>query len=155
MLLRNISRETHSFKHKILQFSINLLGFTYKMPENIKIGTLGENIAEKYLKNKGFLVISRNYREKWGEIDIVCKKGQTFHFVEVKSVSQGTYSDLPDKHRPEDMLHQNKAKRLRRVIETYIDRNLIKEDFVCDLITVRIDQEKMTARVAMFENIIF
>ena len=52
-----------------------------------KIGDRGEEIACKYLENKGFSIIERNYWRPWGEIDIVAKKGSILSFVEVKSVS--------------------------------------------------------------------
>src|SRR3989344_1433641 len=65
-----------------------------------KIGQIGENIAVRHLKKLGFKILDRNYRKKWGEIDIVAeidKAGSIFqkflhpkkilHFIEVKSVS--------------------------------------------------------------------
>jgi len=55
-----------------------------------KIGELGEKIAEKFLKNKGFKIVDRNYTRKWGEIDIITKKGTKLHFIEVKTVSRIT-----------------------------------------------------------------
>lgn len=42
--------------------------------EHIEIGKFGEAIACKYLKSKGYKIIERNFRKKWGEIDIICKK---------------------------------------------------------------------------------
>lgn len=43
------------------------------MNNNIKIGNLGENIACNFLEKKGFKIIERNYRKKWGEIDIIAQ----------------------------------------------------------------------------------
>ncbi|MDP3764699.1 MAG: YraN family protein [bacterium] len=43
-------------------------------PQHLKVGKAGEDIACKYLKNKGYKIIERNFRRKWGEIDIVCLK---------------------------------------------------------------------------------
>lgn len=125
-------------------------------PINLKIGSLGEDIAVKYLINKGFSIILRNYREKWGEIDIICVKNGVTHFVEVKSVSRITPEDhgSNDLHRPEDNLHGNKAKRLRRVIETYLASNITDNDFVCDLITVKIDSSSKIAKVSHIQDII-
>jgi len=51
--------------------------------KHISIGRLGEDIATGYLKNRGFHIITRNYRKKWGEIDIIAKKDNVLHFVEV------------------------------------------------------------------------
>ena len=43
-----------------------------------------EEIASRYLKRKGYKVIERNYRTRFGEIDIVARKGRVLVFVEVK-----------------------------------------------------------------------
>jgi len=57
-----------------------------------KIGNLGEKIAERYLKKKGYQILEKNYINKFvsgpqkGEIDIIVKKNDTIIFVEVKSL---------------------------------------------------------------------
>ena len=69
-----------------------------------KIGQIGENLAVRHLKNLGFKILDRNYRKKWGEIDIIAeidKASSIFqkflhpkkilHFIEVKSVSAETF----------------------------------------------------------------
>lgn len=66
--------------------------FSKEPTDKQKLGALGEDIACKYLENNGYRVIERNYLKKWGEIDIIAKKGNKIHFVEVKAVSR----DLPD-----------------------------------------------------------
>jgi len=48
-------------------------------------GKEGEDIACKYLIEKGYLVIERNYRGKNGEIDIIARDGNVIVFIEVKS----------------------------------------------------------------------
>jgi len=53
--------------------------------ETYKIGRIGENVFCKHLENKGFKIIERNYRQKWGEIDVIGKKDGILHFFEVKS----------------------------------------------------------------------
>jgi len=52
-----------------------------------KIGDLGEKIICNYLKDNGFDIIERNYQKPWGEIDIIVKKQEVIHFVEVKTVT--------------------------------------------------------------------
>ena len=124
-------------------------------PKNIQIGRIGEDIAVKFLKNRGFTIIERNFWRKWGEIDVICETNGVIHFVEVKSVSQEEYLQyLEDGHRPEDNLHSNKAKRLRRVIETYIEEKSVDSDYVVDLITIRLDKVNYTAHVEILEDII-
>ncbi|TSC70571.1 MAG: putative endonuclease [Parcubacteria group bacterium Gr01-1014_46] len=62
--------------------------FSKEPTDKQKIGQIGEDDACKYLTGLGYKVIERNYLKKWGEIDIVVKKGNKLHFVEVKSVSR-------------------------------------------------------------------
>lgn len=47
-------------------------------------GKKGEDIASKYLKNKGYEIICRNYKTETGEVDIIATDGQYLVFVEVK-----------------------------------------------------------------------
>lgn len=51
----------------------------------ITIGKRGEDVAAAYLIGKGYLIVSRNYRRKSGEIDIICKDGDCYVFIEVKT----------------------------------------------------------------------
>ncbi len=125
-----------------------------------EIGRLGEDIAVKYLENKGFSVIGRNYLKKYGEIDIIAQKGKILHFIEVKSVSHETLpqnvSRATDNHRPEDNIHQQKLKRLARTIQAYLFGKYPKgePEWVFDAVTVRIDIKTRQAQVAFLENLI-
>jgi len=53
---------------------------------NLKIfGRWGEDAAERFLRKKGYRILTRNYRTRGGELDIVAMDGDTLVFVEVKS----------------------------------------------------------------------
>lgn len=114
-----------------------------------KFGDIGENIACDFIKNRGFQILDRNYLKKWGEIDIVAKKGNLIHFVEVKAVTRVTSG-----YRPEDNLHPWKLKRLSRAIQTYLLEKNIESDWQFDVITVKMDLKTRKARVELIENII-
>ena len=49
------------------------------------LGTWGEDMAARYLVSRGLEVVDRRYRQKWGEIDLVCRDRETWVFVEVKT----------------------------------------------------------------------
>lgn len=49
------------------------------------LGAWGEEIATRYLEEHGFTVLARNWRCRWGELDIVCADAQSIHAVEVKT----------------------------------------------------------------------
>jgi putative endonuclease len=123
-------------------------------------GRLGEDIAGKYLKNKGFVVIGLNYRKKYGEIDIIAQKGKKTHFVEVKTFTRENFdqnvSRVTDNYRPEDNIHPQKLKRLSRTIQAYLLEKFPKgePDWQFDAITLRLDLKTRRARVQFFENII-
>jgi putative endonuclease len=50
-----------------------------------ELGMRGEDEATRLLKNKGYKILDRNYRCRFGEIDIVAREGDTIAFVEVKT----------------------------------------------------------------------
>lgn len=143
------------------------------------IGRLGEDIAGKYLENKGFKIVGINYRKKYGEIDIIAQKGKITHFIEVKSVSElansepagftawpqtlGRSENLPqnvsrvtDNYRPEDNIHPQKLKRLARTIQAYLLEKFPKgePEWQFDAITVRLDMKTRRAKVRFMNNLI-
>ncbi len=120
-----------------------------------KIGEIGEHLAARFLKNKDFIVLERNYTKKWGELDIVAKKENTIHFVEVKSKSVNfSFDNKIDSYKPEDNMHPWKLKRLSRTIETYLAENNVKIEWQFDLVVVYLDLKSNQARINLMENII-
>ena len=118
------------------------------------IGKLGEDLAVRFLGNKGFVIIERNYLKPYGEIDVVCLKEDVVHFVEVKSVSRLTSNKTLDEFRPEDNIHSKKLKRLSRVFEVYISEKNIMLDWQFDVVTVIIDKLAKTANITLVSDIV-
>ena len=52
---------------------------------NKELGNKGEGIAARYLEKKGYRIITRNFRNNSGEIDIIARDKRTYVFVEVKA----------------------------------------------------------------------
>ncbi|MBO5254450.1 MAG: YraN family protein [Opitutales bacterium] len=50
-----------------------------------KIGSMGEDVATKYLKQKGYKILHRNFKSRRNEIDIICTTEDVLVFVEVKT----------------------------------------------------------------------
>lgn len=119
------------------------------------LGEIGEDFACNFLKDMGFKVVERNYFRKWGEIDIVVKKKDQIHFVEVKTVSTEKETlDKVDKYRPEDNMHPWKLKRLGRIIETYLLEKDIENDWQFDVITVYLDKNRELLKTDFLEDIV-
>ncbi|MDE1925303.1 MAG: YraN family protein [Patescibacteria group bacterium] len=124
-----------------------------------KIGDLGEEITCKFLKNKDYKVLERNYWKPWGEIDIVAEKANLLRFIEVKTVSREISNGIsrePTQVRPEENFHPVKLKRLHRAIQTYLLDHKISENklWQIDLACVYLDFSTKKARVELMENII-
>ena len=52
---------------------------------NQKIGTWGESVAAEYLEERGYILVARNVRTPYGEIDLILEKDGFTIFVEVKT----------------------------------------------------------------------
>jgi putative endonuclease len=50
-----------------------------------RLGALGEQLASEHLVRRGFEIVERNYRTRWGELDIIAFDGRTLAFCEVKT----------------------------------------------------------------------
>jgi len=146
--------------------------------EKRKIGDRGENIACRFLKKKGFEIIERNYWKKWGEIDIVARKKQSWkdyflrspsankvagdkiYFIEVKTVSCSSSPEeinaKIDNYQLDDNIHPWKLQRLARVFQTYLLEKRIsaKTEWQFDIIIVFLDIKDKISRVRWLKDII-
>ncbi len=106
------------------------------MRKSAKLGKSGEEIASRYLTDKGFRVIERNVRRPWGELDIVAKSPDgLLTFVEVK-----TMRDYPEGIQPEEQMTISKLRKFSRAAGLYAgDHPKLVSDhgFRLDLIAIR------------------
>lgn len=123
---------------------------------HIRIGQIGEEIVANHLKRKGYVVQSRNYRKKWGEIDIIAEEGSVVHFVEVKTVSceTGSNSVSHETWLPEENVEYRKLRKLFRIIETWLLEHRYDGKWQLDVASVWIDVKKKRGRIKIMENII-
>ncbi len=78
------------------------------------VGNHGEDFAAGMLEDMGFNILDRNYRTRYGEIDIICMKGGVLHFVEVKTRTGDDFGY------PSDAVTEEKRKNIRRAAEYYL-----------------------------------
>jgi putative endonuclease len=126
------------------------------MAEHNELGKIGESMAKTFLMKQGFSIIGQNYRTRYGELDIVAQKDNTFRFVEVKSIKVRDCSNLENlKIRPEDNLTFSKWSKLKLTITIYLQDHKVSPEtrYQVDLACVYLDTEKREGRVKLLENI--
>lgn len=119
-----------------------------------KVGEKGEDIACQFLSGKGYKIIDRNYRRKWGEIDIVAEKGGVVRFVEVKAVSWADPLDFSREmdYRPEELVHGTKLRKIARTAALYMEERKDQREFQIDVVGVIMNKATRTARCRLFEQ---
>lgn len=88
------------------------IGMVLTMKE---IGDFGEDAAEKYLKDNDYEVLKRNFRLKFGEIDIIAKQNDCIVFVEVKTRKSSDFGQ------PSEYVNLRKQIRIKKAAAVYID----------------------------------
>jgi putative endonuclease len=80
-----------------------------------RLGHAGEHLAAEHLIRRGFAIIERNYRTRWGELDIIAYDGRTLAFCEVKTrrLAAGAGS-------PFDALRPRKQARVRKMAGSWL-----------------------------------
>ncbi len=85
--------------------------------ERLKLGQWGEQQAANYLNKKGFKVLSRNYRCRAGEIDIICRDKKYLIFAEVKTRRSTKYG------LPQEAVGVRKQRQIVRAAQWYIQQH--------------------------------
>ncbi|HEX4104424.1 MAG TPA: YraN family protein [Candidatus Paceibacterota bacterium] len=126
--------------------------------DNISIGRHGESIAVNYLIKNKWIVLTRNYKRKGDEIDIIAKSpDKTLVFLEVKTLVITSLSTL-DALMPEDNLTSAKRRKLNRTCEFFARKNdyLIDEEmgWRIDLIAIELFANRIgVSALRHYENI--
>ena len=94
---------------------------------SVNKGKIGESAAKDYLLANGFEIVASNYYTRYGEIDIIAKKDNVYHFVEVKSGSK-----------IEPLLNVTKCKldRIYKSIDIYLVNNNLNVVYSVDVVRV-------------------
>jgi len=100
-------------------------------------GDLGEDKAVKFLENKGYEIVERNYHSPYGEIDIIAKNSGKLTFIEVKTRSGSSFGE------PEEAINDKKINNIIKSSEHYLKENFDK-DIAIDFEVISIKQTKDT-----------
>ena len=125
-----------------------------------KVGQLGERIAKEYLQRKGYKILAKNFKRKWGEMDIIAKKKSSFAlrgatedkdkiiFFEVKTIQK------KEGFLPEDEIGTKKKRQLLKMALIYFCEQKIPLDtsYQIDILAIELFEGK--AKIRHLENAI-
>jgi putative endonuclease len=94
------------------------------------IGDKGEDIAIKFLKKQGYLILEKNYRTILGEVDIIAKDNETIVFVEVKTRTNLTFGY------PFEAINNQKIQKLKKVALSYLKRHNLNLPIRFDILSI-------------------
>ncbi len=98
--------------------------------DNKKKGNLGEEVARKFLENKGYSILESQYRTKHGEIDIIAIDDKTIVFIEVK------YRKTNKKGSPLEAINKTKQNKIINSAYQYIIDNNVKNNIRFDAVGI-------------------
>ena len=93
-------------------------------------GKLGEELAVKYLIDKGYEILERNWRNRHKEIDIIAKDGEELVIVEVKTRQTDEYGE------PDIAVTRQKQRRLIYAANAYLFRTNLEIETRFDIISI-------------------
>lgn len=113
----------------------------------IKIGKYGEDLASEFLIRQGARILGKNYRTRYGEIDLIALMGDEILFVEVKTRTSEEYGY------PEQAINYFKVRHLYRAVESYLNKHQLDNFWRLDGISVNLDCVKKTAKFKWFKDV--
>jgi len=93
-------------------------------------GKKGEELALNFLENNGYKLIEKNFKSKFGEIDLIMKDGEVVVFVEVK------YRLSEDYGSPKDAVTYEKMKKIIKTAEYFIVKNNLNSLYRFDVVSI-------------------
>lgn len=98
---------------------------------NQEKGNAGEYAASRYLRQQGFRILTRNFRGRHGEIDIIALRDQVLHFIEVKN---RTGNLIPGRC----AVNTAKQKHIRDTVQVYLTKNQQWVDYLMSFDVIEI-----------------
>jgi len=117
----------------------------------IPLGRAGEAIAARHLRRRSYAIIETNYRTRYGEIDIIARRGDVVAFVEVKTRQGSGFG------RPFEAVGARKQEQLRRMALAWLarrrhDRVFASCTFRFDVVSIVMDEGGAVAEIVHMED---
>jgi putative endonuclease len=111
------------------------------------LGQLGEDLATQHLQGLGYVVLERNYRCEYGEVDIVAQDHGRLAFVEVRARRSDAFGT------PEDSVTPRKQQRLAKVARNYLEeKGLHDVSWGIDVVAVEFTPAGVLQRIDLLRD---
>lgn len=118
------------------------------MPATSVQGKKGEEIASSFLTSQGYKIIAKNFRTRFGEIDLVAVKEETLVFVEVKTRASSRFG------LPEEAMTAYKIRRIVKAGEYFKLKNPRTPDLLrIDLVAINLSPIGRVEEIKLIENV--
>ena len=98
-----------------------------------RLGIEGEELAVRFLKKKGYKIVSRNFKSPVGEMDIIAEDGDTLVFIEVKTRTDDSFGH------PFEAVTHRKREKLRKVALSYFKHSRQEVPSRFDVLSIETD----------------
>ena len=117
------------------------------MATNLITGKAGESVSAKWLKEQGFEVLNVNWRYSYFEIDLVTKKDDVIHFIEVKTRRTLKYGF------PEESVSKKKFAALQNAAEQWLFLNTGHKRIQFDIVAIVVGNDGV--EIKLIEDVHF
>ena len=106
------------------------------MAKHLETGRQGEELAAEWLQAQGFVIMHRNWKHSYFELDVVASKDNILHFIEVKTRTTDTYGH------PEEGVTAKKLERLMNGAEEFLHQHPEWKRIQYDILSIRLHKYK-------------
>ena len=119
-------------------------------PSTLSLGKFGESAAEEFLKNQGIKIIARNFRSKFGEIDLIGQEHETAVFFEVKTRKTLYFG------KPYEAVNRYKITKIKKTIDFFLLKNpkYKNKKLRIDVLSLVLDKDQNLKEIKHFKNVL-
>lgn len=114
---------------------------------NAATGLLGEELAQYYLEEMGYVILDKNYKCKTGEIDVIAKDNEYIAFIEVKTRHNLHFGT------PGEAVTLPKQYKIYKTAQFYImEKKLYRFDFRFDVVEVTLSSKDNSHSIKLIKD---
>lgn len=114
---------------------------------NRQFGSYAEGLVIKFLQEQGYKILQKNYRCKFGEIDIIAKHQEFLVFIEVKARTSCKFG------LPQDSINYHKQQKIRNVSQVYLSvHNLHQKPIRYDVVALLFNKQYELEKIEVIKN---